>query len=176
MKGTSFELLGNDALSVYNNWIITSYYLLKEYNIWSKAKLYLENIHLNNSKFSSAEYKEAYNYLVLRQFLINNPVNQFGTTHYIIDFTVNENIYRELSEDILYILLNLTLTDKIIGNNDLEKSLDNNQKFLGILTNIIQDHYDQNQDGYKCLEYLRWYTVNNWLSADQIKFIYKNYK
>ncbi len=176
LTGTVAELNITNPLSIYISWIVASHYLLKEYNIWTKAKLYSENIHLNSSEFNAIEYKQAYYYFIVRQFFIQNPTNMFNTKFYIIDFTVNENIYRELNEDMLYILLHLILADKILGNNDLSKSLNNNQKFFDILTNIIQDHYDQNKEGYKCLEYLRWYTCNNFLSVDQIKFLYSKWK
>ena len=58
-------------------------------------------------------------------------------------------------EDILYILLNLLLADKIVGNEALVNSLDNDNKFFGILEGIIKDHYDQNKEGYDTLKNLR---------------------
>jgi hypothetical protein len=85
----------------------------------------------------------------------------------------NENIYRELNEDFLYILLNLILSTKIVGNNDLEKNLDNDQKFFDLLTTIIKNHYIENIEGYKCLYNLRLYDCNNHLSIDQIKDLHK---
>lgn len=156
----------------YIEWIIASSYLLMEFNIWNKAKYYLEN---KNSEFSSIEFKQAYNYYILRQFNIHIPNGGFFDRNcsYIRDYYVNDVIYRELCEDILFILLNLLLADKIIGNEALENSLDNNDKFFEILKGIIKDHYCKNGDGYECLKNLRWYTCNNHLTTYQIEKFFK---
>lgn len=56
-------VLGQDlrvAKVKYIEWIITSAYLLKEFNIWNKAKYYSEN---KNSVFS-IEFKQAYYYFI----------------------------------------------------------------------------------------------------------------
>ena len=79
-------------------------------------------------------------------------------------------IYRELSEDLLYILLNLLLANEIVGNIGLENSLNNDNKFFDILKDIIKDHYDdpENKEGYSCLKNLRWHFVNNYLTEYQV--------
>jgi hypothetical protein len=157
----------------YKEWIISSYYLLYEYNIWNKVRLYLENIHLNDSKYNSIEYKKAYYYYIARQFTISIP--EFATDCYIKNFLNNEVLSRELYEDSLYILLHLKLSNKVIGNKVLESLLNINDKdkFFSVLTNIIKDHYDENLEGYKCLNNLRWFTLNNYLSSKQIEIISK---
>lgn len=78
-----------------------------------------------------------------------------------------------MCEDLFYILLNLLLADQIIGNEVLENSLDNDDKFFDNLKGIIKDHYYQNQEGYECLKNLRWYTVNSYLTAYQIEDLNK---
>lgn len=117
---------------------------------------YLEN---KNTGFSSIEFKQAYNYFILRQFTTMNNLDplDMDENSYKLDFTLNDVIYRELCEDLLYILLNLLLANKIVGNIALENSLNNNNKFFDILKDIIQDHYDDPEikDGYSCLNNLR---------------------
>lgn len=169
--GTALEEDVRNAEEIYKEWIYASYFLLYEYNIWNKAKCYSEN---KNSEFSSIEYKQAYYYIILRQFIIYKiSINSFDLKNvYISDFKVNDIIYRELCEDLLYIILNLLLANKIIGNEVLENSLDNNDRFFEILKGIIKNHYDQNKDGYVCLKNLRRYYCDNYFSSDQIK----NYK
>lgn len=165
----------NNPLSLYNEWLVASCYLLKEYNIWIKVKLFLDNDSINNSHISSTVNKKAYHYYILRQFLMYNVVPPFNPMDYIIDFTSYDNIYRELSEDLLYILLNLLLANKIIGDKNLELSLDNKDKFMVILCSIIENHYIQYNDAYISLESLKWYSYTNSVSYKQIEISYANY-
>lgn len=171
LTGTGFSQGFNIAKAIYTDWFIASFLLLKEFNIWNKAKYYLEN---KNTEFSSIEFKQAYYYIILRQFRFNSTICKLEEKDaYIRDFFfVYDIIYRELCEDILYILLNLLLADKIIGNKALEISLDNHNKFSDILKIIIEDHYSRNREGYECLKNLRWYTCNNYLSAYDIKTLF----
>lgn len=152
---------------IYLLWGVSSAYLIKEFNIRIKAKLYLDNLE-NNSKFNSSEYKEAYNYYIKRQFFIT-PVDFENKNKYIVDFTIFDNIYRELSEDLIYILLNLILANNILGNYKLEESLNNENQFFKILENIIQDHYIEYKERYIYLNNLRWYICNNYLSIYDLK-------
>uniref|UniRef100_UPI0030E3CE27 hypothetical protein n=1 Tax=Dematophora necatrix TaxID=2751867 RepID=UPI0030E3CE27 len=167
LVGTS---LGNEypiPNLLYEDWIVTSTYLLSEYNIWKKALYYLEN---KNPDSISIEFKQAYNYFILRQFKMRQiNINPFDEKkRYILDFTLKDVIYRELCEDILYILLNLLLANKIIGNIALENSLNNKNNFLDILKDVIKDHYDENKEGYSCLKDLRWYNLNNYWTEYEI--------
>lgn len=176
MVGTSAESMSRDPLFIYNEWIIASHYLLKEYNIWSKAKFYIEKAKLDNSVLNSIEYKQAYHYFILRQFMINQTKFPYDNKDYIKDFTQYNYIYRELCEDLLYILLNLLLANKIVGNKSIEELLNNKEEFIVILTNIIKNHYNQYNNAYKCLESLRWYALNNYFSYNQINKTYNSIK
>ena len=173
MTGTASEDIFPTAKAKYIEWIIASSYLLKEFNIWMKAKYYFENKD-SGLEFSSIDFKQAYSYFIYRQFKINLSKSSFDQKDaFIWDFYVDDIFYRELYEDILYILLNLLLADKIVGNEALVNSLDNDNKFFGILEGIIKDHYDQNKEGYDTLKNLRWFFCNNYLTANQIKNVYK---
>lgn len=173
MTGTALEQNLRVAKVIYTEWIIASAYLLKEFNIWMKAEFFLENS-FSDIESSSLELEKAYYYYILRQFEINNTLGLLNNKDvYIRDFYVNDIIYRELCEDILYILLNLLLADKIIGNEALVNSLDNDNKFFEILKGIIKDHYDKNKEGYDTLKNLRVYSCNNYLTAYQIKNLYQ---
>jgi hypothetical protein len=176
MVGTMFEKLErSNPLFIYNEWVIASHYLLKEYGIWIKVKLFLENGSLNNSLYNSIEYKQAYHYFLKRQFNIYG-IGVFKKKNYAVDYTLYENIYRELSEDLLYILLNLLLANEIIGNINLEESLKNKDSFNLILTSIIKNHYDEYNDAYKSLEYLKWSSCSYNLSKPQIVSLYEHIK
>ena len=138
-----------------------------------KAKYYFENKD-SGLEFSSIDFKQAYSYFIYRQFKINLSKSSFDQKDaFIWDFYVDDIFYRELYEDILYILLNLLLADKIVGNEALVNSLDNDNKFFGILEGIIKNHYDQNKEGYETLKNLRLFTCNNYLTTQQIKNIIK---
>ena len=124
LRGTSLERgffsSGSQPQNTYNNWITTSVYLLSEYNIWKKALDYAGDENKNYDS-NSIEFK-AYNYIILRQFNINQTNSDSfdpkgpWKNFYIRDFTLKDVISRELYEDMLYILLNLLLANKIIGN------------------------------------------------------------
>lgn len=136
---------------------------------------YLEYI---NTSFNSIKFKQAYYYVIHRQFKINQftSLSLDEKNKCILDFTSYDLIYRELSEDLLYILLNLLLANEIVGNIGLENSLNNDNKFFDILKDIIKDHYDdpENKEGYSCLKNLRWHFVNNYLTEYQINYSVKN--
>ena len=173
MTGTASEDIFPTAKAKYIEWIIASSYLLKEFNIWMKAKYYFENKD-SGLEFSSIDFKQAYSYFIYRQFKINLSKSSFDQKDaFIWDFYVYDIFYRELYEDILYILLNLLLADKIVGNEALVNSLDNDHKFFEILTGIIKNYYDQNKEGYETLKNLRLFTCNNYLTTQQIKNIIK---
>ena len=160
--------------NLYVDWIMTSAYLLSEYNIWKKA-LYYASVENKNYDSRYIEFKQAYNFIILRQFKINQ-INRHSfdlKNIYIRDFTIKDVISRELYEDILYILLNLLLANKIIGNIALENSFNNENNFMDILKDTIKDHYEdvENKEGYSCLKDLRWYSVNNYLTEYHIKMI-----
>jgi hypothetical protein len=176
MVGTSCpDAIYGYCTDVYRSWIISSYALLAEYNIWYKVKLYLDNINSKDCKFNSSIYKEAYYYYIARQFYIANPFDYFEAKNRAHDFTKHDILLREISEDLFYILLNLLLADKIIGNKDLEKSLSlkDENLFFSLLGDIIKDHYDKNKEGYKCLYDLKWSRVNS-LGVNQFKNLRDN--
>jgi hypothetical protein len=175
LKGTSEEPELLNSFGIYNAWIITSYFLLMEYNIWIKAKLFAERSDYKSSKYKSLEYKDAYYYLIQRQFSMNNfSLDNNDKDQYIIDFSLKVNIYREISEDLLYIILNLLLAIEIIGNKNLIKSLGNEELFLKNLKIILEKNYSKNIEGYNCLYNLRWLACNNYLSKNNIESLYKN--
>jgi hypothetical protein len=167
LTGTLAGKEGGSPEKIYSEWLTTSVYLLKEYNIWKKAIYYLDN---NCSSVGFTDYFKAYYFFLTRQFHINGL--DFRSSSFIRDFSKKDILYRELYEDFLYILLNLLLTEKILGNTLLKENLNNQDKFHEILKSIIKDHYVENKDSYKSLESLRWYTVNNFFSKDQILELY----
>ena len=77
---------------------------------------------------------------------------------------------RELLEDILYVQLNLILAQKIVetlANIDLE-SLDRGS-IDSKISIIIADHCLEYAEGYKYLDLLRMYALNNYTSETMLK-------
>lgn len=173
--GTGFydEILSNsDSLSssVYNQWKVASYYLIWEYNILKKALYYMDNVNSNLSD----EYKEAYLYWMNRQLDFTDFKSMVENKEFIIDFTIDrDNLYREVCEDYLYVLLNILLANSILNSLDLKLSINNENLFFDLLKSIIKLHYTEFKEAYICLNELRIYSSNYTLSVDQLNSIYK---
>jgi hypothetical protein len=93
---------------------------------------------------------------------------------FIIDFTIDrDNLYREVCEDYLYVLLNILLANSILNSLDLKLSINNENLFFDLLKSIIKLHYTEFKEAYICLNELRIYSSNYTLSVDQLNSIYK---
>lgn len=174
--GTGFydEIMTNsDSLSssVFNQWKVASYYLIIEYNFLKKALYYMNNTSFNLSD----EYKEAYIYWMNRQLEFVDFQKGVENKEFILDFTDKDNLYREVCEDYLYVLLNILLANSIINNLDLkfQLSIKDQNLFFDILKSIIELHYKEFKKGYMCLNELRKYTGNYCLSVNQLNSIHK---
>jgi hypothetical protein len=77
---------------------------------------------------------------------------------------------REISQDILYVMLNILLGKSILENSNLNT---NSKINLSILRQIISDHYNTYEKGYKCMFELRLYKSNFECSVDFLKEVYK---
>lgn len=159
--------------SVFNQWEVASHYLIFEYNLLKKALYYMNNINLNLSE----EYMEAYFYWMNRQLGFIDFQKEVESKSFIIDFTIGrDNLYREVCEDYLYVLLNILLANSIINNLDLKLSIKNENLFFDILKSIIELHYTEFKKEYICLNELRIYSSNYCLSVNQLNSIHKEMK
>jgi hypothetical protein len=180
LLGTSFcedidpSLLDLSPLSLYRQWMISMYYLIWEYNIVIKVKSYLEE---DNDKFlNNLEYIEAYCYWINRQTLIQgiSSEDSFNKGQFIVNFSLDdENFYREICEDYVYITLNIILAKSILDNSNLNSNITNRDKFFLILRSILTDHMNKYKDQYKCLNLLRIYRLNNLCSVKSLKDLSK---
>lgn len=174
--GTGFydEILNNSnsiSSSIYDQWKVALHYLIWEYNILKKALYYMDN---ENSNLSY-EYKEAYVFWMNRQLEYIDLKYMIGNKAFIIDFTIDrDNLYREVCEDYLYVLLNILLANSVINNLDLKFSINNENLFFDLLKSIINLHYEEFKSGYICLNELRIYSSNYCLSVNQLKLFNKD--
>jgi hypothetical protein len=176
LLGTDLDdLCGDEASSIYLKWMACSDYLIHEFNILNKAKLYGEALYNKNLELiNNNEYKDAYYYWKERQVEIIDLTTHFEEKHYIPDFEL-DYLYREICEDITYVILNILLAKNIIESTSLKEykgSLDEN-KFLSELKSIIFNHYEENNEGYKLLYELRKYSSNYYLDIKFLEQVYK---
>jgi hypothetical protein len=85
-------------------------------------------------------------------------------------------MYREIFEDILYVLLNLILANdiiKYIKNINLSKI--SSEDFYNEISLIINKHYLNYKDEYKFLIKLRKFSIDNYISTDSLKFLYSRW-
>lgn len=149
-------------------WTMSYFYLIQEYNILKNAKSYIDNPNL-----SSECQKKDYYYWVNRQFNILGPIeDKFGSDIYFNDFYSDlDFMKREIYQDSLYVILNILLGKSIIQNSNLN----NNKKInFSVLDQIISDHYNTYDKGYKCMFELRLYKSNFESSVDSLKKVYNS--
>jgi hypothetical protein len=101
----------------------------------------------------------------------------FKLDAYIVDFNVDkDNMYREICEDFLYVLLNILLGKSILQDFNLKINLKNDKEFDFNLKSIVSNHYDINQEGYKSLKELRIYKSNHLYSIKQLEKFFNKVK
>jgi NADH-ubiquinone oxidoreductase chain 3 len=148
----------------YQGWIMSSYYMIYEYNILTKAKVYLENKCLSNPKELSLDYFDAFVHWQLRQFEISSfqPIN-IEKTFYIKDYTIDSVMYREICEDLLYVQLNLILAINMsLYLNKYKEDLNESNKpeFITDIMDILSKHITKHQAGYNSLQLIRENSIN----------------
>jgi hypothetical protein len=82
-------------------------------------------------------------------------------------------MFREIFEDILYVLLNLILADyivKYIENINLN-SMSSEKSFFNEIS-LVDKHYLNYKDEYILLNKLRKFSVNNYVSTDTLEELY----
>ena len=85
-----------------------------------------------------------------------------------MDFFSNKYFfYREVCEDLTYVLLNLILGLEILGQI-CTSSLTNNDGFISKLTKIIKQHYSNYSLEYDYLNKLRLLYINSSLTEEDI--------
>jgi hypothetical protein len=154
LLGTQFY---DSDFPLHEQWKFALSYLLWEYDILKKAKIYMDKFDSN----LPSEYKEAYTYWVNRQFLIMQPIGL---------------MFREICEDFLYVLLNILLGKSILQDFNLKINLKNDKEFDFNLKSIVSNHYDINQEGYKSLKELRIYKSNHLYSIKQLEKFFNKVK
>lgn len=162
----------NDTFSksTYLNWYVSLLYLGWEYDKLIKAKSNLDNSILHNNLEDPED--EYVIYWLNRQLRLNPKDLFINNQHFICDFFDEYIFYRELNEDLMYVLLNLLLGIKIINSFD-PYFVNNGDEFVIKLTEIIKEHYILYCREYEYLNELRWYKINYMMCTHHILEIYK---
>lgn len=176
MSLPDMDLEDKSPLNIYNQWKISSYMLIWEYNILKKAKRYLDNKDSNLASEDSCE--KAYNYWKNRQIEM-----QMGSSAVLVENSYSLNFFedgdaikREIFEDLLYVLLNIVLAKSIVDSININSYINNEAEFYSKLESNLKVHYENNKEGYKCLNKLRVYFSNNYLTRIQLKGHYTQNK
>nr|WDW20868.1 NADH dehydrogenase subunit 5 [Valsa mali var. pyri (nom. inval.)] len=173
LVGTSFSdvsLSDKSPWSIYQQWVISLYMLTWEYNILNKVKLYLECKYDLYTDIDDIKDKDTI-YWLNRQLKALTWSSK--GSRYIVDFYSNKiAFYREIYEDISYVMLNIILGKTIIDSSIMDEFRSSDEFFI-ILTEIIREHYNEYREEYKYLDDLRRYSINHNCSATQLLEIYK---
>jgi len=95
---------------------------------------------------------------------------------YVRDMLSFEYMYREITEDLLYINLHLLLASSIINHLDkLNLGNINEKDFFKEISLIVEKHNKDYAEGYTILNNLRIEGVNSHYSCNQLESIYKMY-
>jgi len=166
---------GYPIRDLIHNWLLTSRLFTHEFNILVSAYKYcLYKINNNNIN------KHAYNLWQIRQMSTYFE----GCLHlidveaeaYIKDLLSFEYMYREITEDLLYISLHLLLASSIINHmNKLDLENINEKDFFKEISLVVEKHNKDYAEGYDILNNLRTHGVNNHYSCVQLKGIYDRF-
>lgn len=171
LRGTRLEASSNNGvISYYYNWLVSSFLLGLEANQLFFALRYSVK-KSSNSSVSTLE-KNCYIYWQSRQIdnilapMLASP-NKDGI--YLIDYTLDHNMLREIMEDYTYVLLNLILANTIINYmNKLDLYSINSVEFFKEIQLIIDNHYLSYSKGYDLLYELRMFSANNFLTEKML--------
>lgn len=133
--------------------------LITELNILNKAKIYIDNEYSLNPVKLTEDFERAYRLWQFRQYEINPFIDKNLGKHYTLDYSYDKDMYREISEDLLYVQLNLLLAIKIstyLNNNYINS--ENTFDLVIFIVNIqelIDEHLKEHDKAYSCLQCLR---------------------
>jgi len=172
----NFEYMSRDDLFI--QWMMSSYMLIVEINVLNKAKIYLDNKFSANPLKLSPEFEQAYRCWQIRQYEISPFKKENLSKYYVIDYTSDIVMSREVSEDLLYVQLNLLLAIRM-STELYNKYIQSNKEFeLVTFTldtqEIIDNHISDHSEDYLCLQDIREYQINK-LNKELIEFWYDRF-
>jgi hypothetical protein len=92
--------------------------------------------------------------------------------YYLIDFTKEDIMSREIFEDILYVLLNLILANTIVKYVKKINLKDiSSEDFFSKIHLLMDKHYLKYKDEYKYLIILRKFSINNYMSDHSVEMM-----
>ena len=172
----NFEFMSRDDLFI--QWMMSSYMLIVEINVLNKAKIYLDNKFSANPLKLSPEFELAYRCWQIRQYEISPFKKENLSKYYITDYTSDIVMSREVSEDLLYVQLNLLLAIRM-STQLYNKYIQSNKEFELITfiidtQEIIDNHISDHSEDYLCLQDIREYQINK-LNKELIEFWYDRF-
>lgn len=162
------DLSDKSPSSIYKQWFMAMLMLTFEFNILKDCILFLESKtdldrNILDIKDISTLYWLNRQLNIISQTLVNRNKNDF-----IVDYFSNKYLfYREVAEDLTYVLLNLILGKQILDEFG-SFPLPNSEEFSTRLTHIIKNHYTVYSLEYEYLNQLRLLIINSNLSKNQI--------
>jgi hypothetical protein len=161
-------------LNIYNQWKVSSFMLILEYNILNSAKIYMDN--LDFSPILPSHYKDSLEIWKNRQieFNLENP-DLFKQNTYIRDFSVDmDHLYVEICEDFLYVMLNILLAKRIVDEINIKEYIDiAESEFYSKLKSVILLHCEEYDEYYRCLNSIRISYIDNYVTESELKLVQK---
>lgn len=168
--------------SFYTNWLCSFFYLASEADILIKAFKYMYNKNKGNS-YSDTEFNN-YNIWLIRQIyreypnyidILYNKDSNINPNIYLLDFKLEDFMYREIFEDISYVLLNLILANNIVKYiENIDLNCISSEDFFNEIYLIVNKHYLNYKDEYKLLNKLRKFAINNYVSTYILEKLYND--
>jgi hypothetical protein len=169
LKGTVFGVRDDDNLDYdyfKSEWIKAYFFLCWELDILKNAKDYMSGLKKTD------ECKKDYWFWVNKQYSLLQPLKPKLNSHiYLLDcYSDSKYAEREISQDIIYVTLNIILAKSIIENTKLNN---NSNIDLSILKDIMLNHHKVYEKGYNTMNELRVFKANYETSIQSLKEDYK---
>lgn len=159
--------------SIYQQWLIAVFIFTFELNNLIACKLHLESVaNLDQSIFDLKNSGIETIYWLNRQLKMESYLFETEAKDTTLpDYMNKYGFYREVSEDLTYVLLNLILGKEILDKFVMDHDFINSDEFYSKLTQVIKKHYATYSQEYQYLNQLRWLRLNA-LSESEILEIY----
>lgn len=155
--------------SIYQQWVIAVLLLTIEFSVLSNCNKFLEQETDLEVNILDIHNKDTIYWFNRQLFMLESSYYDRPEGVYLLDFFSNKHLfYREVCEDLTYVLLNLILGNQIIAEFKSDEFGDS-EMFFNKLTEIIRKHYSIYDKEYNYLNQLRWVFVNNYMSERTIK-------
>lgn len=170
--GTAYprvDLSDESPSSIYQQWVVAVLFLTIEFIVLSDCKKYLEDTSDLEANILDIKNRNTIYWINRQLAMLEDIYDSRPEGYYLPDYFSNKHLlYREVSEDLTYVLLNLILGQRIIAEFKSDQFGDSDI-FFSKLTEIIKEHYTIYDKEYKYLDQLKWLYANNYISEHTLK-------